>query len=112
MMMIMPIPSAAAGAMAAEVKADIDSEHVHAGADSVSDMRARADDTADMPACTHIAVGSMAACADRPRVAARTYSVRTGLRARAHGPDLGAAAHVVIILGKGSPGCENSHGED
>ena len=98
--------------MAADVKADIDSEHVHTRTDSVSDMRARADDAADMTACTHIAIGGMATSADRTGIAARTYAVRTGLRARAHGPDLGAAAHVVIILGKGSPGCENSHGED
>ena len=55
MMMIVPIPSAVADAMAADVEADIDSEDVHAGPDPVSDMRAPANDPADMTASADIA---------------------------------------------------------
>jgi hypothetical protein len=112
MMMIVPIPSAVADAMAADVKADIDSEDVHTGPDSVSNMRAPADDAADMSASADIAIGGMGTSADRPHIGASPGAVRTGLRACAHGPNLGAAAHAVIALGKGRPGCENSHGQD
>ena len=112
MMMIVPIPSAVADAMAADVKADIDSEDVHTGAHSVSDMRAPADDAADMTASADIAMVCMGACADRPHIGACPRTARTGLRACAHGANLGAAAHAVIALGKGSPGCEKSHGQD
>ena len=110
MMMIVPIPSAVADAMAADVEADIDSEDVHAGAHSVSDMRAPADDAADLAASADIAMVGMGACTHRSHIGACPRAVRTGLRACAHGPSLGAAAHAAIALGKGSPGCENSHG--
>jgi hypothetical protein len=112
MMMIVPIPSAVADAMTADVKADIDSEDVHTGAHSVSDMRAPADDAADMSASADIAMGSMGASADGSHIGASPRAAWTGLRACAHGPNLGVAAHAVIALGKGSPGCENSHGQD
>jgi hypothetical protein len=112
MMMIVPIPSAVTGAMAADVKADIDSEDVHTGAHSVSDMRAAADDAADLTASADIAMGCMGACADRAHIGACPRAVRTGLRACARGSNLGAAAHGVIALGKGGPGCEKSHGQD
>jgi hypothetical protein len=98
--------------MAADVKADIDSEDAHTGPDSVSDMRAPADDAADMTASTDIAMVGVGACADRAHIGACPRAVRTGLRACARGPNLGAAAHGVIALGKGSPGCKNSHGKD
>ena len=111
-MMIVPIPSAVAGAMAADVEADMDSEDVHTGAHSVSDMRASADDAADLTASADIAMIGMGACADRAHIGAGPCAVRTGLRACARGPNLGAAAHAVIALGKGSPGCEYSHGKD
>lgn len=112
MMMIVPIPSTVADAMATDVEADIDSEDVHAGPDPVSDMRAAADDAADMTASADIAMVGMGACADRSHIGASSRAVRTGLRACARGPNLGAAAHAVIALGKASPGCENSHGKN
>jgi hypothetical protein len=111
MMMIVPIPSAVADAMAADVEADIDSEDVHAGPDPVSDMRPPANDPADMTASADIAICSMGASAHRSHIGATARAVRTGLRACAHGPGLGAAAHAVIALGKGSAGGENSHGK-
>lgn len=109
-MMVVPIPSAVADAMAADVKADIDSENVHTGPDFVSDMRAAADDAADLTASADIAMIGMGASAHRAHIGACRRPARTGLRACAGGPNLGAAAHAVIALGKGSPGCENSHG--
>jgi hypothetical protein len=111
MVMIVPIPSAAAGAMAADIEADIDSEDAHPGAHSVSDMRAAADDPADMTAAADIAVAGMGACAHRSHIGACAGPVRTCLCTCARRPDLGAAAHGVIVLGEGSSGCENSDGQ-
>ena len=110
-MMIVPVPSAVADAMAADVEADIDSQNIHAGANSVSDMRAATDDAADMTASAHIAMVGVGSCADRSHIGTGPRAARSGLRASADGPGLGAAAHAVTALGEGSPGCENSHGK-
>jgi hypothetical protein len=96
--------------MAAHVEADIDSEDVHTGAYSVADMRAAADDPADMTAAADIAIAGMGTCADRSHIGACSRTVRAGLRACADGSGLSAAAHAVIALGQRSSGCEKSHG--